>query len=81
MVYTKEFLVNAVLWKYRTTTRSLQNPGIMAPMLNHHYDKVGKDSFRSSCNLTPDFLKLYREASKNGLDFLDVACYNTKCEI
>ena len=74
--YTKEYLVSSVLWKYQTTSFGRQGNGNLAKLLDQHFDAVGKEAFRKHCSITPDFLKLYEKGSKNGLDFLDLECYN-----
>jgi hypothetical protein len=76
LAYSKEYLVGIVLWKYRTTKQSEQEPGKLEALLSSNYDKVGKDVFRKHCNLTPDLIRLYKEGLKTGLDFVELSCYN-----
>lgn len=56
--YTKEFLVNAFVHRYRSLDQdkvvSLRN------MANSFYDDVGRDKFRIYCSLDAQAIREYR---------------------
>lgn len=80
IAYTKEFLVSVVMWKYREASPYKQNPGQKQQWLNNYYDQVGKETFRKHCGITPELIRKFNSASKTGLEFLEVSCYNGNYE-
>lgn len=65
MGYTKEFLIDAFLWRYAEillgyTTTHLDS---FVKMTKDFYDKVGKDSFRVYASLDADEIKKFRLAT------------------
>lgn len=55
--YTKDFLVDAFVHRYR----SIETAGAwLRKLAERHYDEVGKDKFRVSASLDADALKKYR---------------------
>ena len=65
MGYTKEFLIDAFLWRYaeillNDTKEQLDK---YVKMVTEFYDKVGKDQFRVWCSLDADKIKEFRLAT------------------
>lgn len=65
MVYTKEFLVDAFLWRYANVllARTSQQLDDFVNMTNTFYDKVGKNAFRVACALDASEIKKFRLAT------------------
>jgi hypothetical protein len=57
MIYTKQFLVDAYMWRFC-------EHNVDTLMLEHnaslHYDRVGRDAFRVSASLTAEYLQQFR---------------------
>lgn len=65
--YTKEFLVDAFVYRYTTCTMlTIEQLCRLEDMANEFYDKVGKDKFREYCSLDAQALKDYKIAASNG---------------
>jgi hypothetical protein len=64
MTYTKEFLVNAFIWRYTDylLSRSTEEQKAFTDMVNSHYDSVGKDIFRKHTSLDANEVKKYKLA-------------------
>ncbi len=65
MGYTKEFLIDAFLWRYtevllQGTSEALDK---YVNMVTTFYDKVGKDQFRVYGSLDSDEIKKFRLAT------------------
>lgn len=65
MGYTREFLIDAFLWRYaevllNDTTEALDK---YVKMVTDFYDKVGRDKFRVWCSLDADEIKKFRLAT------------------
>lgn len=60
--YTKEFLVDAFLYKFREAR--VTNLAYLETMVDKLYDEVGKDKFRVYCALDAKKLKEYKECLK-----------------
>lgn len=59
--YSKEFLVNAFLWRYRNYP---ENQDWLRKMAEEQYDKQGKDTFRAYASLDAAAIRKYKEALK-----------------
>lgn len=61
LAYTKEFLVDAAMYRYRgcrfITKEQCDNLQVMT---ENFYDQVGKDKFRTYCSLDADAIKVYK---------------------
>lgn len=65
MTYTKEFLVDAFLWRYTeillaNTQEKLDH---FVKMTEDFYDKVGRDKFRLYCALDAEALRKFKLAT------------------
>lgn len=60
MIYDKDFLVRAFMWRYK----SLGDEEFikLLNMTESFYDEVGKDQFRVSCSLDANALKEFKES-------------------
>lgn len=54
--YTKEFLVDAFMHRYRDCNPTYDLRDLVAK----HYDEVGKDKFRVHASLDADAIKVYK---------------------
>ena len=65
MGYTREFLINAFLWRYTDTLLTLSKDHLdrYVKMVTDFYDKVGKDQFRVYGSLDADKIKEFRLAT------------------
>ncbi len=57
--YTKEFLVDAYLWRFLNTI-SIERLLDLETIANRQYDEVGKDKFREYASLDADYIKRYK---------------------
>ncbi len=65
LVYSKQFLIDAFVWRYKDVLEK-DTPDSRVHYINMvdaFYDKVGKDKFRVWCSLDADEIKRYK-ASK-----------------
>ena len=64
MGYTKEFLIDAFLWRYTEVLLNDTKEALdkYVKMVTDFYDKVGRDKFRVWCSLDSDELKKFRLA-------------------
>lgn len=65
MGYTKEFLIDAFLWRYteillKYTAEHLDE---FVKMITDFYDKVGKDQFRTYASLDAEEIRKFRLAT------------------
>lgn len=65
MGYTKDFLIDAFLWRYteillKYTAEHLDE---FVKMITDFYDKVGKEQFRVSCTLDAVTIRNFRLAT------------------
>lgn len=65
MRYTKEFLMDAFLWRYtdvlaQDTAEEVEK---YIKMVSDFYDKVGRDKFRIWCSLDADEIKKFKLAT------------------
>jgi len=60
--YTKEFLVDAFVSRYKSLGTSATDK--LRNMANEFYDTVGKDKFRSYCSLDADAIRIYKTSLK-----------------
>jgi hypothetical protein len=58
--YTKEFLVNAFLHRYRSLPESTVYK--LRHMAEKTYDEVGRDKFRVYASVTPEEIREYKSA-------------------
>lgn len=67
MGYTKEFLIDAFLWRYTDVLLSYTKERLdsFVEMTIVFYDKVGKDSFRVYASLDAEELKKFKLATKS----------------
>jgi len=56
--YTKEFLVNAFLSRYKPLGSAVL--ATMRVMAENHFDSVGKDKFRTSTSLDSEAIKKFQ---------------------
>lgn len=65
MGYTKEFLIDAFLWRYTEVLLNDTKEALdkYVKMVTDFYDKVGRDKFRVWCSLDSDELKKFRLAT------------------
>lgn len=65
MGYTKEFLIDAFLWRYTNILLefTVEREAAFIKMITDFYDKVGKDKFRTYASLDADELKKFRLAT------------------
>ena len=65
MIYTKEFLVDAFIWRYTDTLLAYKPERMDAfvNMANNFYDEVGKDKFRTYASLDSEALTKFRLAT------------------
>ncbi len=65
MGYTREFLINAFLWRYSEILLNDTKDQLdkYVKMVTDFYDKVGKDQFRVWCSLDSNELKKFRLAT------------------
>ena len=63
--YTKEFLIDAFLWRYQSVLEKDTNEKVDAfvKMVTDYYDKVGKDTFRVYACLDASELKKFKLAT------------------
>ncbi len=62
MIYTKEFLVEAIVYRYAMTFDNAAKEKTYREMCNKHYDAVGKDKFREHASLDAEALREYKES-------------------
>lgn len=67
MLYTKEFLVDAFLWRYTDILLSgtVEKLDAYVEMVNNFYDKVGRNQFRLYCSLDAEALKIFALTQKS----------------
>jgi hypothetical protein len=65
MIYTKDFLIDAFLWRYAEVllNYTVEQLNAFVKMTTDFYDKVGKDTFRVYASLDADSLKKFRLAT------------------
>ena len=65
MRYTKEFLIDAFLWRYADVLLKYSKEQLEAyvKMVTDFYDEVGRDKFRVWCSLDADEIKKFRLAT------------------
>ena len=65
MGYTKEFLIDAFLWRYAEILLGYTKEHLeeFVAMITAHYDKVGKEQFRLSCSLDAIALRNFKLAT------------------
>ena len=65
MTYTKEFLIDAFLWRYTDVllTKSKQEVDKYVKMVTDYYDSVDKDTFRTYASLDAEKIKEFRLAT------------------
>lgn len=65
MGYSRQFLIDAFLWRYHSTLLQNTNEYIdkFVKMVEDYYDKVGKDTFRVYASLTADEIAKFRLAT------------------
>lgn len=65
MSYTKEFLIDAFLWRYAEILLKYTKEHFdeFVKMITDFYDKVGKEQFRLSASLDSDAIKKFRLAT------------------
>ena len=64
--YTKDFLVNAFLWRYTDILLmkdSKEEVDAYVKMVTDFFDRVGKDKFREWCSLDAAEIKKFRLAT------------------
>ncbi len=62
MVYTKEFLLNALCSRYDSVFKTAAQKQEYRNMASKHYDKVGKDRFRVAASLDAEALRKFKLA-------------------
>ena len=63
--YTKEFLVEAFISRYRPVMDNKDFDFIeYVKLINTHYDEVGKDKFRVAASLDAAAIKEYKQSLK-----------------
>jgi hypothetical protein len=64
-MYTKEFLIDAFLWRYAEVLLKYTSEKLDAfvKMVTDYYDSVGKDTFRVYTSLDASELKKFRLAT------------------
>lgn len=60
MTYTKEFLVDALMWRIAPACKDAEDVLRMRTMYEDFYDKHGKDTFRTYASLDASYLKKYK---------------------
>lgn len=66
LAYTKEFLVDAAMYRYRNCKLiAKQDCDRLQDLTEKFYDQVGKDKFRTYCSLDADAIKVYKAWLKN----------------
>jgi hypothetical protein len=73
LAYSKDFLVKAYLWRFRESEATDAQMLKLEDLAVNLYDEVGKDKFRTYASLTPEYLKLYKQALKTGESFLKLS--------
>lgn len=65
MGYTKEFLIDAFLWRYAEILLKDSNEKLdsFVNMVINYYDNVGKDQFRVYASLSAEEIKKFRLAT------------------
>ena len=65
MGYTKEFLIDAFLWRYASVLEKHSRESLdeFVKMVTDFYDKVGKDKFRVYASLDSEAVKKFRLAT------------------
>ena len=65
MVYTREFLINAFIWRYTEILLKMDDLDIdrYVMMVSNFYDTVGKEVFRVYCGLDAAKIKEFRLAT------------------
>lgn len=65
MTYTKEFLIDAFLWRYAEVLLKYTSEKLDAfvKMVTDYYDSVGKDTFRVYASLDAEAIKKFRLAT------------------
>lgn len=65
MGYTKEFLIDAFLWRYAEILEKYTREHLdeFVKMITDFYDKVGKDQFRLSASLDATAIRNFRLAT------------------
>lgn len=61
--YTREFLIDAYLWRFLKII-SIERLLLLEEIANKTYDKYGKDKFREYSSLDADYIKNYKEYLK-----------------
>jgi hypothetical protein len=63
--YTKEFLVNAYLWRFaKIPSISIDQLVDLEQIANKTYDTYGKDKFREYSSLDAEYLRNYKASTK-----------------
>lgn len=62
MIYTKQFLIDAFIWRYAEVLETYDNEHLdrFVTMITNHYDNVGKEKFRVSCSLDAEAIKIFK---------------------
>ena len=65
MGYTKQFLIDAFLWRYSSIllTHDIPRLDAFVSMIENFYDEVGKDKFRVYASLDSDAIQKFRLAT------------------
>lgn len=65
MIYTRDFLINAFLWRYTDVLLNKSELDIdrFVQMVSTFYDSVGKDVFRVYCSLDSAEIQKFRLAT------------------
>ena len=65
MGYSKQFLIDAFLWRYTDVLLNKANDELdkYVEMIYNYYSTVSKDKFRESCSLDADAIKKFRLAT------------------
>lgn len=65
MGYTKEFLIDAFLWRYTEVLlkKSKDELDSYVEMIYNYYSTVSKDKFREACSLTSSEIQKFRLAT------------------
>lgn len=65
MIYTKEFLIDAFLWRYTDILLKLPKNelDVYVEMIYNYYSTVTKDKFREACSLSAEEIQKFRLAT------------------
>lgn len=65
MIYTREFLIDAFLWRYTDVMLAKGDAAFdrLVEITQATYDKYGKDKFREYCSLDAAEIKKFRLAT------------------